>query len=123
METLRFTADYAGGDEDEYCLVAVTGIDGTETYVSFQRHGEYGHEEDWGIYFEFNDQINGGYNNIASCRIDRSALHVILTEPIDHAKRFVDVVVALQINDDEFDAFVSMLRRIFVRSESLLFIQ
>jgi hypothetical protein len=119
METLTFTATQAGIDEDEDALVAGVATADSECYVTFQRDAKDS-SEDWGVHFEFNDQINSGYECIRHCTLSRCRLHVELARPIDRQKRIVNVDVELQISDADFDTFVVMLRRIFRQRDSLL---
>jgi hypothetical protein len=117
MNTLAFTATEAGADEDEYALVA--GVARGDQYVTFQRDAE-GSNDDWGIHFGFNDQINGDYECIRQCTVSRNRLHVELTRPIDWQKRISTVDVELDVRDEDFKEFVEILRRIFRGRESLL---
>lgn len=86
MDTLTFIATEAGVDEDEYALVAGVACDSPYQYVTFQREAE-GVDEDWGIHFGFNDQINGAYECIQKCSLSRRRLRVELTHPIDWQRR------------------------------------
>ena len=119
MDTLTFTATEAGVDEDEYALVAGVACDKPYQYVTFQREAE-GVDEDWGIHFGFNDQINGAYECIQKCSVSRKRLRVELTHPIDWQKKISSVDIELNVSDDEFNAFVALLRRIFRQKEALL---
>jgi Immunity protein 10 len=119
MDTLSFTANEAGVDEDEYALVAGVACDKPFQYVNFQRDSEDS-DDDWGIHFEFNDQINGDYECIRQCTLSRKRLRVELTRPIDPQKRISSVDVELKISKKQFKTFVEMLRRIFRNHESLL---
>jgi hypothetical protein len=122
METLSFTATEAGVEEDEYALVAGVGRDDPYQYVNFQRDAEPG-DDDWGIHFEFNDQINGAYECIRRCTVSRRRLQVELTRPIDWQKKISSVDIKLNVPDSEFETFMKMLRRIFRERESLLLVK
>jgi hypothetical protein len=119
MEKLAFTATQAGTDEDYFSLVAGVACDNPYQYAAFQREVESANE-DWGIHFEFNDQINGDYECIKDCTVSRKRLQVELTRPIDREKRISSVDIELDISDEEYLAFVALLRRIFRQNESML---
>ena len=112
MTTLAFTANAVGVMDDEYSLIASVGVADPVQYVTFQRSVEDG-DDDCGIHFEFNDQINGKYECIKSCSLTRGHLLVELTEPIDKAKEIELVDVSLDISEEDLQIFTDMLRRIF----------
>jgi hypothetical protein len=112
MTTLSFTANEVGVFDDEYTLIASLGVTDPVRYVTFQRSVEGG-DDDWGIHFEFNDQINGKYECIKSCSLTRDRLLVELTEPIDTKKEIQSVDVSMEVSEDDLEAFTEMLRRIF----------
>lgn len=121
MHTLTFTATEAGIHEDEDVLVAGVRAEGSELYVTFQREPEdYEFDEDWGIHFEFNDQINGAYECMRHCTLSRRRLHVELSRPIDPQKQITVVDVELAITAGQFKKFAKMLLRIFREREALL---
>ena len=122
MATLSFTAKEVGVVEDEYSLIASLGVSDPVQYVTFQRAVDDG-EDDWGIHFEFNDQINGKYECIKSCSLTRDHLLVELTEQIDTKKEVQSVDVSLRISEDDHEAFTAMLRRIFRGKLDLLTVQ
>jgi hypothetical protein len=119
MESLNFIATEAGVDDDEYALVAGLGTDDPDLNVTFQRDPKDG-PGDCGVHFGFNDQINSAYECIRQCTLSRRKMHVELLRPIDPQKRILHVNIELQIPDDDFDTFASMLRRIFRQREHLL---
>lgn len=61
--------------EDEVLTVCVGTEDG---YFMWQKGltEEVGSKD--GIYFEFDDQINGGFNIVKECTIDFDGMHVVL---------------------------------------------
>jgi hypothetical protein len=119
METLSFTATEAGVEVNEYALTAAAGRHDPYQYVSFSRAAE-GNEDDSGIHFEFNDQINGDDDCIRECRLSRKHVDVVLTNPIDPRKKIDAVHVDFDVPDEAFANFVAILRRIFRGHESLL---
>jgi hypothetical protein len=78
---LEFTALEGGFDDEDgphFCLMCgVSGrdADGADHYLNFQRGFEdEDPSEDWGVHFEFDDQINGAYNCISRCRLTQTVL-------------------------------------------------
>jgi len=63
--------------ENDVLTVAVQGWGGG--YVMWQRGltEEVGSED--GIYFEYDDQKNGGYNNVQECTVTSDGIHIVLT--------------------------------------------
>jgi hypothetical protein len=119
METLSFTASEAGVDENEHALVAGVAAEKSRLYVTFQREPE-GAKEDFGIHFEFNDQINGAYECIQQCTLSRERLRIELTCPIDPQKKISSVDIELKVSDEQYKGFVELIRRIFRQRDSLL---
>jgi hypothetical protein len=117
----RFVATEAGSEEECDFLLAQAACQGH--YLTFQRSLPVGGDEDWGIYVEFDDQSNAGYEKIARCFLSRRCLRVEFTEPIDWQKRYSEAVVELQLTEDEFQSLVGGLRRIFSQKEELLSVQ
>lgn len=62
--------------EDDVLTVAVQGWD--DGYVLWQRGltKDVGSED--GVYFEYDDQINGGYNNVKECTVTSDGIHIVL---------------------------------------------
>ncbi len=62
--------------ENDVLTVAVQGWD--NGYVLWQKGltEEVGSKD--GIYFEYDDQINGGYNNVKECTVTSDGIHVVL---------------------------------------------
>ena len=63
--------------DNDVLTVAVQGWD--EGYVLWQRAltKEVGSEN--GIYFECDDQLNGGYNTVKECTVTSDGIHIVLT--------------------------------------------
>lgn len=89
-------------------------------YLMFERSGTIGDSEDWGIYFEYKDQINSGYNKIKRCTLRRDRLDVQLIGPIDRRKQYDAFEVELRIGRPEWESFALGLRRIFTGHEDIL---
>jgi len=62
--------------ENDVLVVGVVDAEGS--YFMWQRGltEDVGSED--GIYFEFDDQINGGHDILVECTIDRDGIHVVL---------------------------------------------
>jgi hypothetical protein len=125
---LEFAA-LEGGFEDEdgphFCLMCgVSGqdADGVDHYLNFQRGFEdEDPSEDWGVHFEFDDQINGGYNCISRCRLTRSVLEVDLMQPIDWQKKYAGVSADLSQLDEATVAKIRAgLARIFRGTDKIM---
>ena len=122
MQTLTFTATTVGTDE-EYALVASLGSSEPLYYVMFQAEREDSEEDDdWGIHFEFNDQINSAYGCLRLCTLCRHRLQIALSRPIDRKKSIIAIDVEIAVSDTEYGKFVAMIRRVFRGYESLLVI-
>jgi hypothetical protein len=66
------------------CGLSGTDPEGDEHYLNLQRDSEAGDpNEDWGVYVEFDDQINGGYNRVKGCRLTRALLVVELAGQLE----------------------------------------
>jgi hypothetical protein len=63
--------------ENDVLVVSVVGSDGC--YFMWQKGltEEVGSED--GIYFEFDDQINGRHNQVKECKVTSDGIHVVLT--------------------------------------------
>jgi hypothetical protein len=105
-----FEATEAGFDADEGALVC--GVTDGERYLTFQRDAENS-GEDWGIYLEYGDQINGGYNCVRSCRLSRFALHVDLSQPLGRLEGVEGFDVAFRLHDQSYEALCTGLERVF----------
>jgi hypothetical protein len=63
--------------ENDVMIVSVLGADGS--YFMWQKGltEDVGLED--GIYFEFNDQINGRHNQVKECTVTNDGIHVVLS--------------------------------------------
>jgi hypothetical protein len=125
---LEFTALKAGFDDEEgahFCLkcgVSGRDADGVDHYLSFQRgFDDEDPSEDWGVHFEFDDQINGAYNCTSRCRLTRTVVEVDLARPIDWQKKYTRVSADLtQLDDSTVAKIRAGLTRIFRGTEKIL---
>ncbi len=117
-----FQAAEAEFEADEYALVCgVTGAEGAEHYLTFSRTNEdQSPEEDQGVYLEFDDQINGEYGCVQSCRLSRDRLSVDLSRQLGTLVGVEDFDVALAIDDASFKKLQDGLPRIFRGTKGLL---
>jgi hypothetical protein len=81
---VTFTADETGTAEMHG--VVTTGVRAGDEYLVFSRGLDDEEMEDWGVYLEYRDQINGGYDCIKACVLGRERLEVELSKPIDRHK-------------------------------------
>lgn len=114
-----FAATAAGIDENEDCLVA-TLDSGADAYLMFQRHPEFGHPDDDGVYVEIDNQINAGFNIVERCVLTPTSIRVSLSQPI---KGFTTLNASLSLSSSDFADFQQMLTRIFSGHEDLLAIE
>ncbi|MCX2778970.1 hypothetical protein [Microbulbifer thermotolerans] len=62
--------------EDDVLTVAVQRWD--NGYMLWQRGLTKEAGSDDGVYFEYDDQTNGGYNNVKECTVTTDGIHVVL---------------------------------------------
>jgi hypothetical protein len=114
---LRFNATEVGCVEDEGALVCGASNAKSEDpfhYITIQGYADPGDEDDDGIYFEIDDQINGDYNLLASCSISRGQLTVELLRDVPWHPELRRVVVGCDTAPaEELTALVAGLRRLF----------
>ncbi len=118
-EILTFSATVSGTEQDEYSLTAGVYQPSSGLYVNFQRCAT-GIADDEGVYFEYNDQMNGQYNCISSVRVERNFVSVKLNQSASAKTRISEVEVNLNINDSEYSEFVAALKTIFRNTGGLL---
>ena len=89
-------------------------------YVLFQQ----GLTEDAGLndppYFEFNDQLYGGYGLVRSCVATRSQVIIELSQPLNGITKFLIGLVELP---DDYQDIIDQLRKIFVSNQEVLSIE
>lgn len=76
----QFVADAIGCEVHEGTLIAGIGNQELGVYVMFQRSVA---DDNEGVWFEFDDQVNGNCNQVASCRLHANVMTIDLIEPID----------------------------------------
>jgi hypothetical protein len=110
---ISFTADIATYDEFEGVLVAGLAVDdGSRSYLNFQRSSP-DNSDDWGVYLEYNDQSNSGYNVISACRLSRFKVEVNLCKPLSNLQNVTGFDVELEIKDATYECFVQGIMKIF----------
>jgi hypothetical protein len=89
-------------------------------YVLFQQ----GLTEDAGLneppYFEFNDQLYGGYGLVKTCVATRSEVIIELSQPLNGITKFLIGLVELQ---DDYQYIIDQLGKIFVGNEKVFSIE
>lgn len=114
---LRFNATEIGCREEEGALVCGASNSKSDEpyhYIIIQGCSDPNDEDDDGIHFEIDDQINGNYNLLASCFISRSQIAVDLLHDVPWHPGLRRVVVGCHTASvDQFDALVAGLRRLF----------
>jgi hypothetical protein len=109
---VTFTADETGTDEMHG--VVTTSVRAGDEYLVFSRGlDDEEMEEDWGVYLEYRDQINGGYDCIKACVLGRERLEVELSKPIDRHKDIEGFHVKLALSDEQRESLAAGLRQVF----------
>lgn len=73
--------------ENDVLVVAVQGADGR--YFMWQKGLTKEAGSDDGVYFEFNDQINGSFNQVKKCTVTNEGIHVMLSNGNSERFRFL----------------------------------
>jgi len=90
-----------------------TGVYGTVEYISFQRHEVHGHEDEEGVYVEFNDQLHGGEDVVEKVILTKDTLLISLSAPLFQLDDATGFEVALDITDEEFGVLSKGLEFVF----------
>jgi hypothetical protein len=124
---ISFSVDEASTEQNpDYILAGVSSREQSAAarepyrYVLFARSLPIGSDEDWGIYVEFDDQSNAGYDCISRCQLTRDRLVVKLASPTVRQIRINTLDVSMRISDAHFADFVRGLEAIFVGQENRL---
>jgi hypothetical protein len=115
---VTFTADEAGTSEDDG--VVTTGVRGRDEYLLFIGDPDDTDIEDERMYFEYRDQINGGYDCIKVCVLDRFRLDVELSKPIDQYKAIEGFHVTLKLSDKQQETLTAGLKKVFRNKPDVL---
>ena len=111
---VTFTADETGTAEMHG--VVTTGVRAGDEYLVFSRGLDDEEMEDWGVYLEYRDQINGGYDCIKACVLRRERLEVELSKPIDRHKDIEGFHVKLALSDEQRESLAAGLRQVSRRT-------
>jgi hypothetical protein len=114
---ITFKATEFGTDDDGYALVCGASNSASEEdeyhYFTLQRSSDPEDEDDWGIHFEIDDQINGGYNLLKSCEYNTKSVHLFLYKGTDWYPELREIEVILPNDDQGYEIFTKALSRIF----------
>ena len=108
---LKFRAKEASSINDFDTVT--TGVYGTVEYVCFQRHEVHGHEDEEGVYIEFNDQLHAGEDVVEKVILTKDTLSISLSAPLFQLAHATGFEVALDISDEEFSVLRQGLEFIF----------
>jgi hypothetical protein len=97
--------------EDEILLVGATN--GPESYILWQM----GLDEPEEIHFEYDDQINGNYDNVESVRITKECVRVQLSG--DQEQEIVEFPLK-EVAEIEFNKLVAGLREVYRNRDDIL---
>jgi hypothetical protein len=84
---IKFQADTANTDTIDGAIII--GFSAGEKYLMIQRSTDP--EDDCGIYLEFSDQMNSGYNLISECRISEKEISIDLKDPMNESIEGFDI--------------------------------
>jgi hypothetical protein len=114
---ITFRAADGGFVADENALSCGLGgadVSGVEHYLTLQRSSEEKDpSEDWGVYVEFDDQINSGYGRVLQCRLSRKQLSLDLSGDLARRVSVQGLDVTLALDDALYRQIESGLPRIF----------
>jgi len=79
MQRVAFQATESAFEVTDYALICGVS-DERDAYVTLQRAPE-GIADDEGVYIEYNDQINSGYDQIRRCSLERRQFSIDLVRP------------------------------------------
>lgn len=116
--------DFVEDDFSLVCGLCAIDAEGNQHGLYFERLTEVAAvetpDEDWGIYVEFDEQINGAYNRVANCRICRTRLQVDLNGQLGHLAGVDGFDVELPIDDSTYEQLTSLLKRVFRGTSELV---
>src|SRR5690349_2839616 len=120
---IHFRATQLGFSDEDALVFGARGLDvaGDEHYLLLQRDA-LDSKEDWGVHFEYDDQSNGDYDLIRSCRFTPSLLSVDLIAEAAESSRITGVEVTFDLDDKSFQAFANRLREIFCGTQGVLWV-
>jgi hypothetical protein len=106
---ISFTATEASFEVEEYALIIA--VRDRNNILVFQRDSENS-LEDWGLYVEFGEQYNGGYECVSSCHLNRKFLQVNLSNQLGCLEGVAGFDIFLEIDDDSYNSLLEGLPRI-----------
>jgi hypothetical protein len=114
---IEFTATEASTIEELETVISGVAsredTSGNREYLTFQRGVTLCDSEDWGVYLEYNDQLNSCYGCVAQCEVTKGSLNVNLSKPIESLANVTGFKVKLEINDSEYANLLKGLSHIF----------
>jgi hypothetical protein len=112
---LKFEATEAAFvTQDDALVCGVSGADsaGAQHCLTFQRDAE-DTDDDWRIHLEYDDQINGDYDCVRSCRLSRFELQVSLSRQLGRLEGVEGFDILLRVHHTSYEALRSGLERVF----------
>jgi len=97
-------------------VVGLARGDGTANYMMFQR-SPVGDPNDLGIYFEYDDQNNSGYNVIAACRVSQKRIEIDFSKPFPTVNGILGIDADYQVDSVTFQCFIEGLKQVFRNEE------
>jgi hypothetical protein len=124
MNTLEFRATECGRKTQNgtiICGASNSKVDRNRHTFIFMRSSRRDDPDDWGPYFELDDQSWGGYKLVAECRTSPGRLAISLRRSDQNPIPYGEVVVDLtRCAKKDVDAFMTGLRRIFFDQRELI---
>lgn len=117
---IKFRATEIGYYEeyDTISCGASNAVDNEEYhYINFQRPVKIGCSDDQGIYFEIDDQINGGYNTIQHCKIAPGVLTIKFKDSFEKLPGATITIEFSSMNSDGLLPINEGLRKVFIGYE------
>jgi hypothetical protein len=77
--------------------------------------------DDWGVYLEYNDQFNSGYDVVSRCCLSRFRVDIDLSKPLGNCQDITEFELELDIKDSAYECLVQYMRQVFRgKAEKLL---
>lgn len=107
---IDFKATESGSSIKEGQFQSV-GLSSGNEYLLFSRSPP--DHDGYGVYLEYNDQINSGYDCVGDCFVTRKKLKVKLSKQLGSLDKVEGFNVELSISKTEFEELINGLRIMF----------
>ena len=121
---IRFVATEAGSYTENgilSCGASNSQSDGEHHYFSIQAHIDSPDPDGWGVYFEIDDQANGGYESLAEVGLRGSELVLTLKQGTRLYPDLEQVVIDLgAVSEHEMDDLVRAVKSCIEQSSLVI---